>query len=506
MPRQTTILRSLRLRLLLYTSIASLIILSLLGVGVYVFLRGFMVSEFNQSLLTKARAVAATAEQHGNRIIFDFAPDELPKFVTKDHPDYFEAWIDPDIVIRSPSLVSADLPRPGNITDITYANLRLPDGRWGRVVSMSFTTTIESNAEGNSATAESPRKVLLSVATESTALHEILENMRWILALACGLAVAVSGATLMWVSGRAVRPVERLARDIDRLREGDFSARLAAPDAPLELQPVVDKLNDLLVRISSAFAREKAFTADVAHELRTPLTAILTTFDVCRSRARDEAGYVTAIDKAREVAQRMQAMVESLLILARADAGQLVLKHQSIDAGDLLDECWAMFATRAGERNLRLEWTVPSAIQLRTDPEKLRIIFHNLFDNACSYANERGTIRVGAQVSESQFRLEVANTGSRIAPGDVPRLFERFWRGDEARAGTGVHCGLGLSLCQRLARLLDGQIDIQTSTDDWFVVRLRLPAASDATTAAPVQQSPPRVMAQSAAEPSTSHS
>jgi heavy metal sensor kinase len=480
------------------------VILSLLGFGVYAYLRQFMISEFNQSLLTKARAVAATAEQHGDKIIFDFAPDELPKFVTKDHPDYFQAWIDPDIIIRSPSLGSANLPRPDGSPDIAYANLLLPDGRRGRVVSISFNTTIEPNAEGNSATAERPRNVVLSVATDSGALHEMLENLQWILILACGLAVALSGATLMWVSGRAVRPVERLARDIDRLNENGLSARLAAPDAPQELQPVVDKLNDLLVRIANAFMREKSFTADVAHELRTPLTAILTTFDVCRSRARDEAGYVAAIDKAREVAQRMQAMVESLLILARADAGQLVLKPQSIDAGDLLDECWAMFAPRAQERGLQLQWTVPSSIQLRTDSEKLRIILHNLFDNACSYANDGGTIRVAAQISGGWFQLEVANTGSRIGQADVHRLFERFWRGDEARADTGVHCGLGLSLCQRLARLLDGYVEIQTSTNDWFVVRLALPAASELPMAAPAPQSGLPAMAQPQAEPSTS--
>jgi two-component system sensor histidine kinase QseC len=500
--RYPPIVRSLRLRLLFYTSIASVIILSLLCVGVYAFLRGFMLAEFNQALLTKARAVAATAEQHGNQIIFDFAPDELPKFVTKDHPDYFEAWIDPDIVIRSPSLGSADIPRPpGGSGEISYSNLVLPDGRRGRVVSMSFTTTIEPNAEGNSATAERPRKVLLSVATESEALHAMLENMQWILVLACGLAVALSGGVLMWVSGRAVRPVERLARDIDLLHENDLSARLAAPDAPLELQPVVDKLNDLLIRMANAFSREKAFTADVAHELRTPLAAILTTFDVCRSRARDEAGYVAAIDKARDVALRMQSMVESLLILARADAGQLVLKHQSIDAADLLDESWAMFAPRAEERCLKLEWKVPSSLQLRTDPEKLRIIFQNLFDNACSYANANGAIRVAVQLSAGQFQLEVANTGSRIAPADIDRLFERFWRGDQARADTGVHCGLGLSLCQRLARLLDGRIEVQTSTNDWFTVRLTLPAACSAPMVAPAPRSNVPAVAPAGAEP-----
>ena len=163
-----------------------------------------------------------------------------------------------------PHLARTIFPRPDVGSDLAYSSSSvLPDGRMRpRRLHVVPMTTIEPNASGNSSTAERPRKVLLSVATESTSLHEMLENLQWILFLSCGLAVALSGATLMWVSGRAVRPVERLARDIEQLREYELSARLASPDAPTELQPVVDKLNGLLVRISAAFAREKAFTAD----------------------------------------------------------------------------------------------------------------------------------------------------------------------------------------------------------------------------------------------------
>ena len=104
-------IRSLRLRLLLHTSFAAAIVLGLLGLALYLGVRRSVESEYNQSLLNEARAVAATAEQHGSQIVFDYAPDELPKFVTSDHPDYFQAWIDPDVVIRSPSLGQGNLPQ-----------------------------------------------------------------------------------------------------------------------------------------------------------------------------------------------------------------------------------------------------------------------------------------------------------------------------------------------------------------------------------------------------------
>jgi two-component system heavy metal sensor histidine kinase CusS len=497
-------IRSLRIRLLVQTSVAAAAVLGLLGFALYFCVRQSTESAFNDALLTEARGVAATAEQHGQEIVFDYAPDELPKFVTSDHPDYFQAWIDPNVVIRSPSLGSRELPRPAAAKGIAYRDLVLPDGRPGRMVGMSFTTTIEPNAEGNSSNSDSPHVVLLTVATDTIALQGNLGNFCWILIGLCSLAVAVSGAVLFWVVGRGVRPVERLAADIDQMRENDLSVRLHAPDVPTELEPVVEKLNGLLCRLDAAFSRERAFTADVAHELRSPLAALLTTFDVCRSRSRDESAYIAAIDKCRNVARQMQAMVETLLILARADAGQLSLTLKTTDFADFLEDCWALFLPRAQARGLNLQWQVPASIFVETDPEKLRIILHNIFDNAVSYADNGGTIRVAAEGKQDRLLVEIANTGSLIPPDKTAQLFDRFWRGDQARSQTGVHCGLGLSLCQRLSRLLKGQIEIQSTPQNWFIVRLWLPATSrqmlgDAasaispSSAPPAGQSPPAV-------------
>lgn len=471
-------IRSLRLRLLIQTSIGAVLVLGLLGIALYFGIRHSVRTDYDHALQSEAGALAATAEQHGDQIVFDYAPDELPQFVTKDHPDYYEAWIDPDTILRSPSLGNGNLPRPASAAAVSYADLTLPDGRPGRMIGMSFTTTIESNAERDSAASDRPHTVILALASETHAMNESLENFGWVLVGWCCLAVAVSGIMLYWIVGRAVRPVERIARDIDHLREDDLSVRLSAPDAPTELEPVIDKLNGLLSRIESAFAREKAFTADVAHELRTPLSALITTFEVCRSRPRDEAGYVAAIDKCRSVAHRMQEMVETLLVLTRADAGQLSLKPEKTDAADLLEDSWAFFLARAEQRNLSVQWQAAGPIFIESDAEKLLIIFQNLFDNAVCYANEGGAIRITASVVADRLEIEVANTGSRVPPEKAGQLFERFWRGDQARADTGLHCGLGLSLCQRLARLLNGQIEIQIQPPDWFVVRLTLPGAN----------------------------
>jgi signal transduction histidine kinase len=476
-------IRSLRVRLLVQTSIAAALLMGLLGFALYFGLRHSVKSSFDRALRTEADSLAATAEQHGDTILFDYAPAEMPQFVTRDHPDYYEAWIDSDTVLRSPSLGNGDLSRSGGSSGGTFVDVTLPNGKRGRMITLSFETTIESNAHGDSASSDQPHTIVLAVAGEAHAVNESLENFGWILVVWCCVAIVVCGVVLLVIVGRAVRPVERMARDIDELGENDLSGRLSAPDAPSELQPVIDKLNGLLGRLESAFAREKAFTADVAHELRTPLSALLTTFEVCRSRPRDEAAYVSAIDKCRE------DMVETILVLTRADSGQLSLKPKKVDAADLLEDSWAFFAEGAQERNLSIEWQVSGPIFIETDAEKMMMIFQNLFDNAVSYANQSGKLRIEARLGEGRLMIEVANTGSRVPREKTGQLFQRFWRGDEARADTGSHCGLGLSLCQRLARFLKGQIEIEIRDPDWFVVRLTLPAS--ATTGQAAISSPP---------------
>jgi len=469
------VIKSLRLRLLIHTSLAVAFIVALLGTAVYYFTRRSLERDFNEALLNQARAVAATAELHHGKIIFDFDPEEMPQFVIKNHPDYFEAWINPTTIIRSPSLGDRDLPQPAAIGPITYKDLFLPNGAHGRVLGMSFPIAEEHDEAGLFIHDPDSQTIPLSVASETESLRRTLEQLLWLLVGLCSLAVVVSGAALVLVVSRAVRPIERITRDIDALRESNLSARLAVPDIPSELRPVVEKLNGLLTRLETAFARERSFTADVAHELRTPLAALVTTFDVCRTRQRDEPAYIAAIDKSRQVAQRMQGMIEALLMVARADAGQLAVKLQSVDAADLIDDCWAMFAYQADARGLVVNINVQRPALLETDPEKVRIILHNLFDNAVAYANDAGTVRISAELSEGRFCLEVANTGSQISQEQVPRVFDRFWRGDESRVNTGVHSGLGLSLSQRLARLLNGEIEIHSAKMDWFTARLTLP-------------------------------
>ena len=467
-------IRSLRLRLLVATSFTSAAVLALLGVSIYVAMRHRLLADYDAALLGKAHMIAASVEHRDGRVHFEFDPREMPEFSAREYPEYFELWLDGKVIRRSASLGGADLPRSVATDNASADHLNLPGTRRARAVGFTFTPRAEDGHESRAA-ASLVRTCTITVAGTPVDALKMLNYLGWILFAACAAAIALSGVVLLRVVSHAVRPVKDLTRDIEGVRESTLGYRLHDRGVPAELTPVVEKLNALLDRLEKAFLREKAFTADVAHELRTPLAGLMATLEVCRSRRREAADYEIALDECRGMTDRMQLMVENLLLLSRADTGHLSVKNERVNVAELLRETWAIFEHRAEARLLKVQWSSDEGCDAASDPVNLRIVIQNLFDNAVSYADQGGTITIGNARKLGRVLIEITNSGSTVAASEVSRVFDRFWRGDTSRTDTGVHCGLGMSLSQRLVALLSGEITVDTTPSGIFAVRLSLP-------------------------------
>jgi two-component system sensor histidine kinase QseC len=466
------VIRSLRYRLLIGASLCSAVVLALLGVSVYGAMRHALVTEFDSSLHADARLLTTMVDLDNGEADFDFRPDQMPEYESKHHKRYFEVWRgDGKLMFRSRSLVEHDLPQLPPTTGEMATEIQLHNSRLGRAVSVSYTPRARGRDERRPIEV---RSVNIVVAAAPIEVGNTLRKLGRMLTILCTTAVLLMGAVLLHVVGRGVRPIDHLANEIGSMKETDLTRRLPHDGVPTELTPMVDKLNGLLARLEAAFAREKSFTADVAHELRTPLTGLRMTLEVCRSRVREPAAYEAAIDECRGITDRMEAMVESLLLLARSDAGQVTVASQEVDLCQLVSQNWEQVQYRAQRLGLDVSFDMPESLPVSTDPEKLAIVLRNVMDNAVSYVDPMGKVRIVVAAGENQGIVEIANTGSQIATEDAPRLFERFWRGDSARSEANVHCGLGLSLCQRLMKLLGGEIDVETAKGGDFVVRLKL--------------------------------
>jgi heavy metal sensor kinase len=456
--------------------------LAVAGVALYWSMREALLSALDGALLVEAQSLQSHVEQRGDQLHLEFEEFAIPEYATGGHFHFYELQtLDGRSVFRSPALVAGVLsipPHPGPLA--SYAFVTLPNGRHGRQIVQAFKPRQEDDEHHEQAeSAATGTDAVLAVVRDTLDLDRTLATLRWVLTAVMLAAMAASVALTSGLVQRELRPLTSLAGSIDRLGAADLTKRIDVVDCPLELAPVVQRLNELLRRLDDALNREKSFTADVAHELRTPLAGLETTLEVCASRPRDSQVYQDVVGKCLRITRDMHAMVENLLSLARAEAQQLVVRPEPVDLPSLLHECWQQFDATARERQLRVDWSLTAVASLETDRELLRRVLMNLFENAVNYVDERGRIRIGTETLPNAVAVQVENSGCLLSPADAERVFDRFWRGDAARSAAGTHCGLGLSVCRKIVGSFNGSMDARIS-DGVFAVRVTLPQSAPA--------------------------
>jgi heavy metal sensor kinase len=463
---------SLRSRLLIGTALATAAVFLLAGAALHAMMQAKLLAEFDSSLEKKARTLADLVEQEGGRIELEFEEANMPEFRRDERPEFFQVWLsDGRPLARSPSLKGRDLATPNVDSDRpTIHAAVLPNDRPGRIVTLRFS----ARADGGRTPGAPAAKLMLALGRDVLDVHSALAELRVALLIVGAAAMLLSLALLAWLVTIGLRPASRLAQSIASIDERRLQTRIDGSHAPNELRPIVTRLNEMLGRLDDAFAREKAMTASVAHELRTPLAGLRSTIEVALARERDSTAYRQAMSACLTICRQTQSLVENLLELARLDADGEAVRRRSTDLASLARETWAPFVENAMEKHLRVEWHVEPGLAVETDPDKLRLVLRNLFENAVHYANDDGDIRVEAGRDNGALRFQVSNTGSRISADDAPRVFDRFWRGDAARSVDGVHAGLGLPLCKTLVERLGGTITAQSVHSQRFSITLTL--------------------------------
>ena len=293
-----------------------------------------------------------------------------------------------------------------------------------------------------------------------------------ILAGLAPLALAGAAAGGWWIAGRALAPVDRIAETARRISGEDLSRRIEAPATDDEIGRLVAVLNDMLARLERAFATARQFSADAAHELRTPLTILKGELDVALQAPATDDVHRTLASCLEEV-DRLIALVEDLLFLARADAGMAEPPGAAVDVAEIVDDAAPAIRALAEAAGVAVGIRAAPGLVVRgSAPQLLRVVL-NLADNAIKYTPSGGRVDGVARADDARVFFEVRDTGPGIAPEDRPHLFDRFFRADPAHRRGGA--GLGLALVRSLVEVHGGGVAVDSAPGRGSVFRVALP-------------------------------
>ena len=272
-----------------------------------------------------------------------------------------------------------------------------------------------------------------------------------------GLAAAIGGILLMsFMSRRILSPLQALGGAAYRLGQGDLGQRVPS-SGPGEIRQLGDTFNTMAENLQAAENQRRNLTADVAHELRTPLSNIQGYLDAVNDGLL--VPNQATIDTLRQQTAHLVALVEDLRLLAMAEAGSLVLQTQSESLRLTLEESMEAFRPRAEAKDIQLALEVaPGLPEIELDRTRISQVVSNLLENAVFNTPEGGEVTLRAVEAESAVTVSVSDTGPGIAPEDVSRIFDRFYRVDPSRARATGGAGLGLTIARQLVEAHGGSI------------------------------------------------
>ena len=330
----------------------------------------------------------------------------------------------------------------------------------------------EVKAEGGDAGSE---VVTIRAARPVTGVRA--ELSRLLLALAMGIPVGIGLAALGgWLlARRALAPVADLAEGARRITAERLAERLPVDDPADEVGRLAIVFNETLSRLEQSFERLKRFTADASHELRTPLTALRSVGEVGLREPREPAAYREIVGSMLEEADRLARLVESLLTLSRADAGQVRLDRRPVDLAEVGREVATQLSVLAEEKGQAVTVDAPAAVPLEGDRTVLRLAVVNLFDNAVKHSPAGAPVRLAVSARDGSAVLEVADRGPGIPPEHHERVFDRFYRVDEARTRESGGAGLGLAIARWAVEAHGGRLELESEVGKGSTFRVVLP-------------------------------
>ena len=355
-----------------------------------------------------------------------------------------------------------------------YTTVRISTGEW-RVLTLPY------DIRG--------WRVVIQAATTFEPVNQASQGL--VVIIIVGTAIALIGSMVLglWLTGRALKPIADITRSAARITAADDLKTRLDWNGPMdELGELVSVFNSAMERLQHLFNVQQRFVADVSHELRTPLTAISGNVEIIKRYGMD----TESLDAIESETHRMSRLVNDLLLLARADNGELKLNLEELDLDIIVGEAYREARILAKDRDLTVEMSDFEPVRISGDADRLKQTLSNLVSNAIKFTPDGGKITISLAKTGADAVIRVKDTGAGIAPEHLQRIFDRFYQADASRVKTGGEgAGLGLSIAHWIVEAHGGKIQVESTVGGGTTFTVSLPHVEE----------PERVLSQAVTRP-----
>jgi heavy metal sensor kinase len=313
----------------------------------------------------------------------------------------------------------------------------------------------------------------LMVITSLDRLYESLSELRGLLLLIVPISVLAAALGGWFMARRALRPVRQITSTAAAISSTSLNRRVPVGTSADELSELANTFNEMIARIDATFRSMQQFVADASHDLRTPLTVVQMELELLLMGNKSGQDTHDALERSLIEIDRLNRLAADLLLLARADAQQLTLNRRAFRLDELLMECIGQLKGLAEARQVAFHIDIDQPVEIEADEVLLRRAIVNVVDNALTFSPPYSSVRIHLQPEERRVRIDIVDTGSGIPEAELPRIFDRFHRGDTARSTKGT--GLGLAIVRAVVEAHAGTVSAQSMLGSGTTITFLLP-------------------------------
>jgi signal transduction histidine kinase len=433
-----------------------------------------LISTLDASMQAHATSVAVLVrytEDASGHVYFDNSL--LPESIDPNHPDQFMVWAD-----RTGFLTRSEdwpeglqfQPGPSQHWNFTWAGVPYHALRMTHV-------PVLDRAEGMSFR---PQTLTIVYAAPTIRIRQQVKAAGVAIALASLLLLGATTWLASWKIRSGLSPLQSLARQAAMVSSQRWKLQPPKEAEEIEeLRPLTESMTQMLARLEYSFRQQREFVGNAAHELKTPVAVLKSTLQSLLQRPRSSAEYQAGVQESLQDLDRLEQLLQKMLRLARAEQWAQNSQARELDLIDVnftCEEAVERIRSLAQSRNMTIDLATNGAVPFRADPEDLQLVWTNLLENAVRYSPEGSSVEVVVARVNNKARITFQDHGAGISANDLPRIFDRFYRGDRSRTRATGGFGLGLAIAKALIEAYGGTIAAESAPGKGTRMTVELPA------------------------------